>query len=168
MQSDASRQVILTGYSQSHVLQQRMKEAKLTHGETVTANLSPVRIDHRFGSTIMYFCPMNTIDVVEQLTPGDGLSIPAEAKLENITIPADLKPGLYELKNVKLFSNGTMQVIATENTEFKLVAEDVSHSYASQVQAMVRAQEEMYQRQRERMAELSRARQALASSIWPF
>lgn len=110
--------VVLTAYSQPHVLQQRMKEEKLTHGETVTANLSPVRLEANFGKMVMYFCPVQTINVLEKVTPGDGGALPAEAILENIVVPGNFKPGLYDLKNVKLFSNGTMQVIATADTEF--------------------------------------------------
>ncbi|HEY6979123.1 MAG TPA: hypothetical protein VH396_22665, partial [Chitinophagaceae bacterium] len=47
--------IALTSYSQPHVLQQKMQEEKLTHGETVTANLSPVRLEMDHGHMIMYF-----------------------------------------------------------------------------------------------------------------
>jgi hypothetical protein len=110
--------VVLTSYSQPHVLQQRMKEEKLTHGETVTANLSPVRLEANFGKMVMYFCPVQAIEITERISAGDGGALPAEAILENIVVPGNLKPGLYDLKNVTLFSNGTMQVIATADTEF--------------------------------------------------
>lgn len=118
------RQVQVTAYSQPHVLQQRMKEQKLTHGETVTANLSPVRIERLHnGKTVMYFCPLQSIEVLSTETPGDGGAIPSQVILDNVSVDAGLLPDyrptdLFTLKNVKLFSNGTMQVIATEKTSF--------------------------------------------------
>jgi len=108
--------VVITSYSQPHVLQQRMKEEKLTHGETVTANLSPVRLESAHGKMVMYFCPMKSIEVLATVNNGDGGSLPSQAKVEELTVPGGLKPGYYKLKNVKLTSNGTMQVIATEET----------------------------------------------------
>jgi hypothetical protein len=52
-----STPVGITAYSQSNVLQQRMREEKMTHGQTVTANLSPVRLEMSYGRMIMYFLP---------------------------------------------------------------------------------------------------------------
>lgn len=116
-----TQEVLVNPYSQPHVLQQRMREEKLTHGETVRADLSPVRLEHypESGKTYMYFCPMQLIDVVEKVSPGDGESLPAEATLKGIVIDKSLKPGLYTLKNVTIFSNGTLQVIANEDTKFE-------------------------------------------------
>ena len=116
-----TQEVLVNPYSQPHVLQQRMREEKLTHGEIVRADLSPVRLEHHpeSGKTYMYFCPMHLIDVVEKVSPGDGGSLPAEATLKGIVIDKVLTPGLYTLKNVTLFSNGTLQVIANEDTKFE-------------------------------------------------
>jgi len=111
-----STPVVITSYSQPHVLQQKMKEEKLTHGQTVTANLSPVRLEIDHGKMVLYFCPMKTIQVLETVTEGDGGNIPAQAKVEGLTIPDDFKSGFYNLKNVLLTSNGTMQVKATDKT----------------------------------------------------
>lgn len=108
--------VITTSYSQPHVLQQRMKEEKLTHGETVMANISPVRLETSYGKMIMYFCPMKSLEVLQTINNGDGGSIPSQVKVEGLTVPAELKSGMYKLKNVTLSSNGTMQVKATEST----------------------------------------------------
>jgi hypothetical protein len=114
--ADPSREIIITSYSQPHVLQQRMQEEKLTHGETVTANLSPVRLEKHMGKMVMYFCPMKSIEVLQTITDGDGGSLPHQALVEDLTIPSDYKPGFYNLKNVILTSNGTMQVKATGKT----------------------------------------------------
>lgn len=123
-QPQDQKQVVITSYSQPHVLQQRMKEEKLTHGDRVKADISPVRLESIFSKMVMYFCPMNTINVHEKLEHGDGKSLPCEAIIEGLAVPATLRPGLYNLKNVELFSNGTLQVIATADTMFEAVANE--------------------------------------------
>ena len=113
----------ITAYSQSNVLQQRMREEKMTHGQTVRANLSPVRLEMSYGRMIMYFCPMKSIEVIETLDAGDGGSLPMEAKVADLSIPNCFRPGLYMLKNVTLTSNGTMQVHSTSKTTWEPVTE---------------------------------------------
>jgi hypothetical protein len=120
-QQQQSRPVNITAYSQSNVLRERMKEQKLTHGETITANLSPVRLEMDFNSMTMYFCPMKSIEVLETLNEGDGGKIPLDAKIEGLNVPSNLKPGFYALKNVTLTSNGTMQVKATGKTVWEML-----------------------------------------------
>src|SRR6266700_3123276 len=107
-----TRQVIVISSSQPHVLQQKMNEEQLTHGETVGVNLSPVRLEREFGKMILYFCPMKTIEITETISEGDGGSIPGLAKVEGLTIPKHFKTGYYALKNVTLTSNGKIQVSA--------------------------------------------------------
>jgi hypothetical protein len=115
-EQDQSTPVVITAYSQSNVLHERMKDEKMTHGQTVKANLSPVRLENSYGKMIMYFCPMKSIQILENNVCGDGGALPAEAKVEGLTVPLDFKPGFYNLKNVILTSNGTMQVKATHET----------------------------------------------------
>jgi hypothetical protein len=88
-----SSPVTITSFSQPHVLQTRMKEEKMSHGETVRATLSPVRLEMSPGSVVMYFCPMRNLHILEKVMPGDGNSIPAQAKVEGLQVPADYKPG---------------------------------------------------------------------------
>jgi len=114
-----STPVTISYYSQQDVLQQRMREEKLTHGQTVTANLSPVRLEFSFGKVTMYFCPMRTIQVLETINEGDGGRIPPEAIVEELSIPKNYKSGLYNLRNVILTSNGTMQIKATDKTTWE-------------------------------------------------
>ena len=114
-----STQVSISSFSQPNVLQRRMKEEKMTHGETVTANISPVRLESYPGKMVMYFCPMKSIEVLETVCKGDGGDIPAQAKVEGLVIPDTFKPGFYKLKNVTLTSNGTMQVTATSETTWE-------------------------------------------------
>jgi len=113
--------VTVTSFSQPHVLQTRMKEEKLSHGGTVKASLSPVRLDMDHDGVVMYFCPMQSVQVLEVIAEGDGGNIPAQARIEGLSIPAGYKSGLYELENIELTSNGTILVKATEKTRWNLI-----------------------------------------------
>ena len=93
----------------------------MSHGGTVKANLSPVRLEMDHGRVVMYFCPMKKVDILEIIAEGDGNNIPAEAKIEGLSIPSHFKSGLYELENVELSSNGTIQVRTTEKTTWKAI-----------------------------------------------
>ncbi len=115
-------EVRITSYSQPHVLRQRMQEEQLTHGETVTANLSPVRLDRMYSEEpVLYFCPMKKLEILNVVASGDGGSLPAEAAIEGLAVPKDLEPGLYKLCNVTLTSNGKMQVKATSQTTWEKI-----------------------------------------------
>ncbi len=115
----SSSPVTVTAYSQPHVLHTRMKEEKMSHGGTVKANLSPVRLEMDHGRVVMYFCPMKKVEILEIIAEGDGNNIPMEAKIEGLSVPTHLTSGLYELENVELTSNGTIQVKATAHTAWK-------------------------------------------------
>ena len=121
VQETSEKEVIVTSYSQPHVLREKMREKQLSHGETVVVNMSPVRLEASTEKMIIYFCPMEKLDVVASVKPGDGQEIPTDVTLEGVTVPPDLKSGMYTLKNVKLTSNGTMQVIATAETSWETV-----------------------------------------------
>lgn len=116
-----SSPVTITSFSQPHVLQTKMKEEKLSHGGTVKASLSPVRLDMDHGAVVLYFCPMKTLQVLEVMSEGDGDAIPMQAKIEGLKIPTGYKSGFYDLKNVELTSNGTIQVKATDNTTWDFI-----------------------------------------------
>jgi hypothetical protein len=116
-----SSDVYITSSSQPYVLREKMKEAKLTHGETVMADITPVRLEATHGKMAMYFCPVKTIAVSETIAPGDGGVIPTDATVYGLTVPPEFKSGLYTLKNVELTSNGVMQVKATAKTTWELV-----------------------------------------------
>lgn len=116
-----SSPVTITSFSQPDVLQTRMKEEKMSHGGTVKANLSPVRLEMTPGGVVMYFCPMKKLQILEVVAEGDGNSIPVQAKIEGLSVPADCKSGFYELENVELSSNGAIQVKATKKTRWKFI-----------------------------------------------
>ena len=120
--AERKQPVTVTSYSQAHVLQQKMREEKLTHGGVVVANLSPVRLESSFGGMIMYFCPLRTIEVLSTSTSGDGGEIPMHAVVEGLKVNRNLTPGLYTLKNVQLSSNGSIQVVATNETSWEMTA----------------------------------------------
>jgi len=115
----ASSPVTVTAFSQPNVLRKRMEEEKLSHGGTVRANLSPVRLDMDHGAAILYFCPMRAMHVLNTIAGGDGDGIPLEAKLEGLRIPADYKSGFYELKNVEVTSNGAILIRPTKETAWE-------------------------------------------------
>ncbi|HMI61021.1 MAG TPA: hypothetical protein VK518_08940 [Puia sp.] len=120
-----SSPVTITSYSQPDVLRKKMEDEKLSHGGTVTANLSPVRLDMDHGGVVMYFCPMKTIQVLNVKTKGDGGIIPVQAKIEGLSVPSHYKSGFYELKNVEVTSNGAILVKATEETIWERVASSI-------------------------------------------
>jgi hypothetical protein len=117
---ETSGEVFTTSSAQPHVLREKMKEQKLTHGETVKASISPVRLEAASGKMALYFCPMETLNIIETINPGDGGDIPMSVAVEGLTVPPGQKSGLYTLKNVKLSSNGSMQVIATPETVWEI------------------------------------------------
>lgn len=114
-----STEVLTTASAQPHVLREKMKEKQLSHGETVTVNMSPVRLEAALGKMYLYFCPMQTLEILQTITPGDGGEIPSRVVVEGLTVPPEHKPGLYTLKNVMLTSNGTMQVVADATTTWE-------------------------------------------------
>jgi hypothetical protein len=118
-QGGTSKKVFTTASAQPHVLQEKMRERELTHGQTVMVNMSPVRLESAFGKMHLYFCPMKNLEVVATITQGDGGEIPPDVVVEGLTVPQEHRSGLYTLKNVKLSSNGTMQVIADANTTWE-------------------------------------------------
>jgi hypothetical protein len=113
--------VTVTSFSQPHVLQTRMKEEQLSHGGTVKANLSPVRVDMDHGAVVLYFCPMQSLQVLQVIAEGDGGNIPAEVKLAGLNIPAHSRSGIYDLKNVEVTSNGSIQVKETRDTRWEYI-----------------------------------------------
>lgn len=121
----SSSPVTTTSFSQPHVLHTRMKEEKMSHGGTVRANLSPVRLEMDRGAVIMYFCPVRKLEILEVMAEGDGNDIPAEVKIEGLNISSHFTPGYYVLENIELTSNGTIQVKATAKTSWKILEKEM-------------------------------------------
>lgn len=116
--------VRLTSFSQPHVLQYRMQKVGLKHGDTVMADLLNVRLEpYSTEAQGIYFCPMQDIKIHGIISRGDGGALPEDATLKgDWSKPKSLGVGgLFNLKNVTLHSNGTIQVIANEDTVFEPV-----------------------------------------------
>ena len=122
---ESATNVTTSAFSQPHVLKRKMQEEKLTHAETVTASISPVRLESSPDKMVMYFCPMKNIEILKTIVVGDGGGLPSEVSLEGLKVPKNFQPGLYTLKNVVLTSNGTMQVIGSEKTVWENYTEEV-------------------------------------------
>ena len=123
---NGSKEVVITSYSQSHVLRYRMDEAGLRHGDTVNADINNVRLEDHFGKSVIYFCPAQSVNVLEKVAEGDNAPLPLDATTKGLKAEVFFAPGLYNLKNVTLHSNGTMQVIANENTVFEPADKDTA------------------------------------------
>jgi hypothetical protein len=107
--------------SQADVLNRHMGYKSMTHGETNLVDLSPVNIvKSAKGQPVLRFCPMQRIHVKERIGKGDGGAIPYDVVAMDLKIPKSLS-GELTLKNVLLSSNGRIQVIATEKTEWEAV-----------------------------------------------
>jgi hypothetical protein len=113
--------VTVTAFSQPEVLQKKMQEEKMSHGGTVRANLSPVRLALEHSGAVLYFCPMQQLDILEVIAEGDGNNIPDTARVEGLDLPAGFRSGFYSLENVELSSNGDIQVKATAATTWKFI-----------------------------------------------
>lgn len=119
-------QIWLNAYSQGYVIKERMKAADLKHAEEAIVNLDRVRISKvsQEGLAMIYFCPLGQIDVVKRLSGGDDCWIPEGVTVEGLQLelPADaISEGLYSVKNVHLYTNGTIQLTSTANTKVELL-----------------------------------------------
>jgi len=118
---ETMKEVVTTPSAQPHVLREKMMEKSMSHGTTVKANLSPVRLEAAFGKMHLYFCPMRELEVLEKIDTGDGAEIPEKVVVDGLNIPSGNKSGLYTLRNVKITSNGSIQVMADKDTTWEMV-----------------------------------------------
>ena len=117
----------LTMYSQPEQLGKAMILEGMRHGDEAFATIPNVRVEPAPGDFNkhgrMFFCDIGPLRNVAKLGEGDGKALPKEVELVgDFHVPA---PGHYNLHNVKLFSNGRVQVIRTERTYFVPVDEDL-------------------------------------------
>lgn len=117
------QKVFIDSSGQAAVLAYRMEGAGMSHDQAVIADIPNVRIRKEGKSANIYFCNIRDLKIKEVINQGDGKTIPTEVKLNGIKISKELleknRDAHYNLKNVKLYSNGTIQVIATSETEFE-------------------------------------------------
>lgn len=116
---------VVDSSSQSVMLSLRMMEKDLSHDQAVIADINVVRVREEAGKPVLYFCNIHPLNIRKVLNPGDGEEIPTELKLHNVKIPRKLfgrhSDRYINIKNVKLYSNGTMQIIANSETKYEPV-----------------------------------------------
>src|SRR3546814_8167384 len=88
----------------------------------------PKRTDTLFPYTTLFRS-------LEKINPGDGGEIPHGLVVDGLTIPPGFKDGLYTLKNVKLSSNGSIQVMAGEDTSWDAIR---SEEHTSELKSLMR------------------------------
>jgi hypothetical protein len=93
-----------------------MREAEIRHGQEVRADLPGIRVTASLerlrtvsdpNTAAIFFCTMGPIRIREVLNQGDGDPLPSEVVLENLTVPG---PGVYDIMNALLHSNGALRV----------------------------------------------------------
>ena len=105
----------VTAQSQSFRLVERMAEAKVQHGQEVRADLVGVRVlAFADGSPAQIrFCEMGPIRVREILAAGDDRPLPADVVVHGLDGAA---AGMYDVLNVRVFSNGVIRLVVDERT----------------------------------------------------
>lgn len=125
----ATETVEVRPFSQQTTVALHMHRANIKHDETVEANLKGVRIGRTnqngnltdVGILTMFFCPLEEIQVVKRLTPGDNDHIPGAVRLNGFNVESDFLAGVYNLNNVMLHANGLVNITATAKTTFELI-----------------------------------------------
>ncbi|HYT71646.1 MAG TPA: hypothetical protein VEK78_09705 [Gemmatimonadales bacterium] len=112
----------ITEQSQLFRLRQRMEEAQVSHGQQFRADLPNVRISALAGSADgqALFCIMGPLRVREVLSPGDGLPLPADVRLEGLNVPV---AGPYDIVNALVSSNGDIRLVVDDRTSVLPAAE---------------------------------------------
>ncbi|MFH0806446.1 MAG: hypothetical protein V1885_01850 [Candidatus Brennerbacteria bacterium] len=113
-------------YSQPEQLEKAMTLEGMRHGDEAMVTIPNVRVDpapgHFSKNGHLFFCGISSLQDVVRLADGDGKPLPTQVELVgDFHVPA---PGYYDLRNVKLSSNGSLQVIRTPQTHFVPVDED--------------------------------------------
>lgn len=103
----------INAFSQAEQLEQAMAFAGMRHGDEAVVTIRNVRVEPAPGDFNregrLFFCDIESLRSVTRLATGDGEMLPKGAELVgDFHFPA---PGHYNLHNVKLSSNGTLQVI---------------------------------------------------------
>lgn len=114
---------IVTKRSQHEVLQGRMMEAGIQHGERVRANLTGVRV-YPLASPVVAevrFCFMGNIQTLgEPLVAGDSGPLASKAWFTGLSFQ---KYGVYAIENCILDSNGHNTIIIDEKSKVRFVRE---------------------------------------------
>lgn len=100
----------VTSESQSFRLVERMKEARISHGQELRADLPHVRVLALAGVAEVQalFCNMGPIRVREILNRGDDGPVPAAVTLEGLEVPVS---GTYDVLNALVCANGDLRLV---------------------------------------------------------
>jgi len=118
MKKNLSKKVIIMNTSQVGVLRHRMEQRNMSHGQTLLVDVPGVHIAKRSKAPgyQAYFCRVGALEIRKAINDGDGKQLPNKAIFKEMKFPTEIKPGFYNIKNVLLTSNGSIQLCATATT----------------------------------------------------
>ncbi len=116
------REAKVTAYSQPQVLRNEMEGQNMTHGKTIRADISNVRVGESIiqsgkthtKETTVFFCDIGEIGVKETIRDGDDGRLPDDVSVQGLVVDHF---GFFDLKNVLISSNGTINVTVDEKSE---------------------------------------------------
>jgi len=114
-------QGVVNTSSQSEVLKSRMSKENITHGQTVRADISNVRVGEplaRAGwfaakKAPVFFCNIGGLKIREELQAGDGAQLPDKVVVKGLTVGTT---GYFNVENALITSNGAITVTVDEKT----------------------------------------------------
>ena len=110
-------QANVTAHSQTFRLRERMDEARIRHGQTVSADIPNVRVlAEASGSGLIFFCNMEPIKVNQVLQEGDQEALPERVVLEGLDFP---ESGTYDITNALVSANGAIRISASAQTRIR-------------------------------------------------
>lgn len=110
-------QAHVTAHSQTFRLRERMEEAKIRHGQTVSADIPNVRVLAEAGSMgLIFFCNMEAIKVKQVMDAGDQESLPQGVVLEGLEFP---ESGAYDITDALISTNGNIRILADSRTRVR-------------------------------------------------
>lgn len=114
-----SKEIKLAELPQPWVLQEHMQKVGIKHGQGVLVNLNNVKIAVENGMSKLYFCPLEKIQIVSAENGGDSNELPERVSLpKKLCAPDFLAAGYYDLTNMHVYANGTIQLTQTSATQF--------------------------------------------------
>ena len=130
-----SGNIIVGENSQPNRLKFQMDHAGLKHGDRVIADVNHIQLYPARGEKFqVFFCGTQSVEVKKRLEEGDGKEIPMHVTVKGLTGVNLRGTGInyYNLKNVMLYSNGTIQITGTKDTIVELVEKEPSKSLNEQ------------------------------------
>ena len=112
-------QGVVNASSQSEVLKNRMSKENITHGQSVRADISNVRVGEPVAKERwfaakkgpVFFCNIGSLKIREEMKSGDGGQLPDQVVVKGLTVRT---PGFFNIENAFITSNGAITVILDE------------------------------------------------------